>query len=435
MVSGIISKLGCDLARNLMPGNFANAKGYFESHPIAIFNDQLLTSTGSNWKDFQRVTPAWFVSPHAVAARAKALELIEEEFGSSAFFLLKDPRMCRLMPFWRDALAAGGVTPLTLHIHRSPLAVAGSLAQRDSMPRDYSLLLWLRNVLEAENDTRNLTRHFVSYEKLLESWGRETDRMAKSFGMEWPRLTDTVAGEIRDFVARDLVHHDHPPESVTGDPSLSEWIRDTFTILERWSQVGENAADRDRLDAIRSAFDQSMPAFAGLTKLSLDMQAETERLRSALDEQRDAVETASRQRAAADTEVAGWRQTSAELQQRIDQAAAEERTHEVALAELQGALKEQQAAHASALDGARAETGKLALTFREESKTMAAAHREQIAALAATHDARSTEQRMRLSHLEEELRAANAHRDSLRASTSWRITSPLRRLSLLVRRR
>ena len=359
MAAGVLSKIGCDPAANLMPANFANEKGYFESHPIVAFNDRLLISSGSNWKDFQKVAPGWFVSPHAISARPKASELIDQEFGTSALFLLKDPRICRLMPFWRDTFEAHGITPLILHVHRSPLAVAASLAKRDGLPWDYSLLMWLRNVLEAENDSRGLTRHFASYESLLANWGRETDRMAKGFGFEWPRLTSAVAGEIRGFVTRDLKHHDHRPESVTEDPNLSEWIRDAFAILERWADEGESPADHNQLDAIRDAFDRSMPAFAGLVKTSLEGRAETERLQSALEQQRGAAESASTQKAAAEKDAASWRETSADLQRQLEAVAAEagerDREHQGELAGLRHALDEQTAAQAAAICDVEAE--------------------------------------------------------------------------------
>lgn len=443
MAAGILSKIGCDPAVNLMPANFANEKGYFESHPIAAFNDRLLISAASDWRDFQKIARGWFTSPHAVSAQLRASELVDQEYGTSALFLLKDPRMCRLMPFWRDIFEAEGISPWILHVHRSPLAVAASLAKRDGLSWDYSLLMWLRNCLEAENDTRGLTRHFVSYESFLGNWGFEIERMAKAFGLEWPRLTSSVAAEIRGFVTRDLRHHDHRPESVTGDPGLSEWIRDTFAIFERWAEEGESLADRERLDVIRDAFDRSVPAFAGLVKTSLACSIETKRLQSALVQQRGEADSALAQKAAAEKDAIFWRETSDNLQRQLEATAEEaderDRERRSELAELRHALSEQMAAQSAAVSDCEAERDKLALAFRKETDTMAASHREQIAAIAAQnkdqYTATALKHQKRMSHLEEELHRAQSHRDSLLASTSWRITAPLRRLSLLVRPR
>jgi chromosome segregation ATPase len=267
--------------------------------------------------------------------------------------------------------------------------------------------------------------------------------MAKGFGFEWPRLTSAVAGEIRGFVTRDLKHHDHRPESVTEDPNLSEWIRDAFAILERWADEGESPADHNQLDAIRDAFDRSMPAFAGLVKTSLEGRAETERLQSALEQQRGAAESASTQKAAAEKDAASWRETSADLQRQLEAVAAEagerDREHQGELAGLRHALDEQTAAQAAAICDVEAERDKLALAFRHEIETMAASHRGQIAAIAARHKeqtAATTQQHKKhLSHLEGKLRAERARRDRLLATKSWRITAPLRRLTRLVRRR
>lgn len=446
MTAGILSKLGCDSAANLMPANFANESGYFESHPIAAFNDRLLASSGSSWNDFQKVPSGWFSSPHAVSALSEASELLDQEFGASALFVLKDPRMCRLMPFWRDVFEVRGIRPLILHVHRSPLAVAASLGKRDELPWEYCFLMWLRNVLEAEHETRGLTRHFVSYENLLANWGRETSRAAEAFGFDWPRLTDTVAGEISGFTTRDLRHHDHRPEEVVENPALSEWLRDTFAIHESWAQGGEDPAGRDRLDAIRDAYDCSMPAFAGIVKAMLEDRSGAEQMSAELKRHRDMVEDLSKRSAASEKETAYWRETSADLHQQIEQAGAEatrrDRNRKKELAELRNALTEQEAARAAAKREATAEKEKFSRAFRDEIASMTAAHKEQTEAIARRHG-------KYVLHLEEELEAALAekqrleqdcaaasdHRDLLLSSSSWRITAPLRRLTEFVRSR
>src|SRR3546814_18367354 len=84
--------------------------------------------------------------------------------------LLKDPRICRFLPFWLDACESFGIEPLVVFAWRDPFQVAHSLRNRNQFSRDKGLLLWLRHVLDAERDSRGLPRCFVSYEQLLSDW-------------------------------------------------------------------------------------------------------------------------------------------------------------------------------------------------------------------------------------------------------------------------
>src|SRR5690606_30890898 len=98
-VTRIFSLLGCDLPANLMGANKTNEAGHWESVPICQLNDRLLESAGSCWHDWQAFNPGWLRSPKAQTFREEALSVLEQEFGNSRLFVLKDPRICRLVPF------------------------------------------------------------------------------------------------------------------------------------------------------------------------------------------------------------------------------------------------------------------------------------------------------------------------------------------------
>src|SRR3546814_14850657 len=87
--------------------------------------------------------------------------------------LLKDPRICRFLPFWLDACESFGIEPLVVFAWRDPFQVAHSLRNRNQFSRDKGLLLWLRHVLDAERDSRRLPRCFVRYEPLLSDRSEE----------------------------------------------------------------------------------------------------------------------------------------------------------------------------------------------------------------------------------------------------------------------
>src|SRR5262245_31129272 len=87
--SGFIHLLGADTPANVHAPNDFNLKGYWESTSLLQFNDQLLQSIGSDWRDWSRIE-AKRLDP-AATREAQLAELIQAEFGDSSLFVLKDP--------------------------------------------------------------------------------------------------------------------------------------------------------------------------------------------------------------------------------------------------------------------------------------------------------------------------------------------------------
>jgi hypothetical protein len=112
---------------------------------------------------------AWQGSPALEALRADAVRIVASEFADSRVSVLKDPRMCRLLPFWRDVLEDAGFTLGAALMVRQPMEVVASLARRDKFAPEKSLVLWLSHVAEAEAGSRGLPRGLVTYDGLLEN--------------------------------------------------------------------------------------------------------------------------------------------------------------------------------------------------------------------------------------------------------------------------
>ena len=80
--------------------------------------------------------------PAIEALRAEADRIVAAQFGDAKFAVLKDPRLCRLLPFWRDTFTAAGFTLSCALMIRRPMEVAASLARRDQFAPEKSLALW-----------------------------------------------------------------------------------------------------------------------------------------------------------------------------------------------------------------------------------------------------------------------------------------------------
>jgi len=206
----VLSLCGAGLPAHVMPGNPSNELGHWEPQRIVDAHDAFLSSVGSSWLDLNPLPLAdASIAPKVSGLSRQLAALIEEEYRGIPLLVVKDPRMARLLPIWREVLRSLEITPFAIIPIRDPVEVARSLESRDGADPDRSLLLWLRYTLAAERDSRGMARCFVSYESLLEDWRSVVGVIATKSGFELPAVPEEVASEIGRFLRRDLRHQTH----------------------------------------------------------------------------------------------------------------------------------------------------------------------------------------------------------------------------------
>jgi hypothetical protein len=263
----VINCLGADLPQNLMPaveGN--NDTGFWESLDAYVLNDDILSSAGSSWDDWRRFNPGWMRSSARQSFQRRAVQLLTQDFSKSSLFVLKDPRICRLVPFWLDALREFDAQPRFVLPVRNPVDVAASLKKRDGFSPAKSQMLWLRSVLDAEYSTRAEKRAFVSYDRLLDDWRATVSDLAQALDFDWPRRSATADVEIDRFLDHGHRHHTHRPASVATHPDSLAWVTETIASLEllQADPYEENALRR--LDDVRAQFDRASDALGAVLR-------------------------------------------------------------------------------------------------------------------------------------------------------------------------
>ncbi len=266
-VARLLSILGCRVPRTVTGNGERNASRCWASRGIVELNDEILASCGSTWDDWRPLDPACCESPGADGPLRRARAVLDDEFGGSRCFVLADPRLCRLLPFWAAAVEELGVHPVVVSPIRNPLDVAASLAAGGGL--DPSIehvphLLWLRHVLDAERGSRGLTRAFLRYEELLDNPHAVVARLSDALGISWsrrPAYAD-VEMEVDELVSPALRHQARTDPELLELPGLSSWMRTSFTTLDRWTRGDVRQTDTADLDAVRRAFDEAAPAFA-----------------------------------------------------------------------------------------------------------------------------------------------------------------------------
>ncbi|MCE2507649.1 MAG: hypothetical protein J4F36_14510, partial [Nitrosopumilaceae archaeon] len=239
-----------------------NETGHWESKLILALNDKILQLIGSSWNDWKTLDQAYLESSSMNQLREEALDILEKEYSSSQLFIIKDPRICRLLPFWLDVLKHFNAKPLIILPIRNPLDVAASLKARDKIDSSISLLIWLRHILDAEFYSRGLKRTYLRFEDLLVKPQTIVNRISEVLEINWPKqYSSSINIEIKKFLQFKLHHHHTNDVDVYNNRKLSQWICLSFEILNKWSYENIILTDKDKLDQIRTAFNEATLAF------------------------------------------------------------------------------------------------------------------------------------------------------------------------------
>jgi len=264
-----LNMLGCSLPQHLMPATEANQNGYWESDPISKLNNDILLSAGNNWRDWCGINPTGFHTPTYNQFLEQACQLISTEYGSSKLFALKDPRLCLLMPFWRQVFEEMGIQPVVIHTLRNPMEVTASLQERDTLSTPHALFLWLRHTLDAELGSRGLPRFFTSYDTLLHTPEQFIQRSQEVLSLSWPQNSTQVQAEVDNFLSTKHRHHTQHPDQPLPHKYAAPWLQLTYDIMLSWVERGENIADHNALDQLHQKLGASTKPFSlAITELS-----------------------------------------------------------------------------------------------------------------------------------------------------------------------
>ena len=205
-----------------------NPRGYFESQRIRELHDELLAEAGSAWDDFSEFPRGWFGSPIAAAWVQRMAQTVREEFGVSPFFVVKDPRACRLVPFWDNVLTEVGAEPFFVIAVRNPLEVARSLARGEGTDEARGLRLWLRHFLAAERDTRGRSRSIVTYDELLRDWRGTVRKMSRDLDLRFPHRTDAVVAQVDEFLSPSLRNQQVSEDELLVHDDIAARVNEVF---------------------------------------------------------------------------------------------------------------------------------------------------------------------------------------------------------------
>jgi hypothetical protein len=236
-----INLAGVPLPSDLMPPSATeNADGFWESQDLVRIHDAMLQSLHSGWNDPREIPGDWFSGSTGADARRALIGWIEKEMRGKDSLLVKDPRVCRLLPLWQIVCGTMGIDTYTVIPFRNPIEVARSLKARDLFPETNSFFLWLRHVLDAERFSRGRTRSFASFDQLMSDGVATVRRIASELRLTFATPDAELGALLGAALRPDLRHH------VVADDEVTEACKQIPALLVAYRWLLDAAEGKTR---------------------------------------------------------------------------------------------------------------------------------------------------------------------------------------------
>lgn len=263
--TGMLRCLGVELGRKLYKGHAEiNAKGYFEHNDITDTNDEVLLSINSIWDDILIKPDNWWDNPKLEHYAKKITRYLKRDFSDSKMWAIKDPRVCRIIPWWIQILANQKIDANYLIVIRPPHEVYLSLNRRDGFSLEKSYLLWLLHYLDAEYWTRNLNRTFVTFESLIEDPVSIFVSIQSRLNLEFPVSPENARNCLAQFISKDLIHHKTTSWSFDLTSPLTKLAKSLYDELFMATLNHEHRLNTDLIDEIRQQVETFQQSFSPL---------------------------------------------------------------------------------------------------------------------------------------------------------------------------
>ena len=425
LCAAALQALGADPCLGEHYANDENQKGFFEHPDIVDFNDRLLAYLGGSWDNPLFQPRPGLDTPELDSWLAEASSLLVEIYGGAEVAVLKDPRICQLLPFWRRAINEAGYASghvYFVHTLRDPVEVALSQQQRALANPDFyevgrelgeGAALWLSLTAQVLADDAAPAMCYVDYPGLLTTPAMVLDRLEAFAGLR--RNPGLAHAFIEDFVDPALYRSS---ASAEARAAVAAVLPQALAVHQHLQQAAGGSLAAEEVAACRDIVAQPETQAA----LATIMIPALSRLSS--NSRRDRLALVLRDEMLADTQaqVEELRANEAQLRAEHSQVVEPLRAEVDVLQRGNTELHAQVAAQSEEIGRVTA----IAEEIRAAKLHLERQNAELAGQLAALDQARQT---LQAQHdvLDERVRG-------MEASTSWRITRPLRSVSFRARR-
>jgi GT2 family glycosyltransferase len=235
--------MGVELGNHFLPTvKEVNAKGFWEDADINVLNIEMLGALNSNWFNLAPIQLGDLEVLRKDGYFLRAVELLRQKVSSARTFGFKDPRVVKLLPFWKAVFKHCQFDVSYVLAVRHPLSVVKSLSKRDGLEAEQCYLMWLGHVIASLNDSVGEKRVLVDYDRLMQAPDRELIRIAKCANLEISHVE--LQNYKTDFLDQGLQHTVFDLSDLSLDVTCPPIVREVYATLL------DLACDKTSLDDI-----------------------------------------------------------------------------------------------------------------------------------------------------------------------------------------
>lgn len=259
-VASAIRRLGVELGDRLLGPARGNDLGHFEDLGFLDFDEALLRDMGSAW---DRLAPLDFSKIPAMRP-GDAINMLCSQTVLYPVFGLKEPRLCRLLPFWAPIFALAGCEVSCVFVLRNPLSVADSLRERDGIGPERALSLWLvynAEMWSATSGCKMNPRVVVDYDRFADDPLRELGRISAGLGLV---PEGEIAPEAREIFAPSQRHHKRTAADALSSPLIPASLARAYRALMAASIGGDLEIADAEMAAVAKDVARGAPQLAAM---------------------------------------------------------------------------------------------------------------------------------------------------------------------------
>ena len=248
----ILNLMGAELPKQLLGASPDNEAGHWEPERLVSLHDQMLAEAGSSWRDLRPLDLAQLSADRLEYYKSMIYTIIQEEFGNAHVFVLKEPRISRLIPIYRAVLSGLGVRIQPIIILRNPIEVSASSWRVINSRKRMVCCFGLGIASTSRKTQRDMGRVFVNYDHVVNDIPSVITYLRNSLDGYLPlsQNSSEIIHLASQFIRRDLRHQVSSANDVDQNALTQTWINGAYRALSGLAISGEKKSSIARLDSI-----------------------------------------------------------------------------------------------------------------------------------------------------------------------------------------
>lgn len=224
-----LQTMSVELGNRLLPPQDDNITGFWEDVDINKFNIEMLHILGKDWHFLTPVRQSDVKILRQKGYIQRAVELLQEKTSEVDIFGFKDPRVAKLILFWKEVFTYGEFDVSYVLPIRNPLSVFKSLEKRHGFDREKSSLLWLEHVIVSLTGTLGKTCILVDYDHFVQSPNTELMKIEKGLDL---RIDPIELEKFKaEFLDKNLRHTVYQLDDLNLNNLIPPLVRDIYLTL------------------------------------------------------------------------------------------------------------------------------------------------------------------------------------------------------------